>query len=122
MRLPLKGSGNACDRLNPLIESIQRAYLEAMDPAIKLESVNAMLGDGTITQTNTFDPANVRKFYQRLAKTLGENGWSISDVGGSETEDLHRLFFQVSKDFEKYHLSGYFGVQFHALPYYRVDK
>ncbi|HEV8388171.1 MAG TPA: hypothetical protein VGQ03_11180 [Nitrososphaera sp.] len=122
MRLPLKGTGHACDRLNPVIEDIQLAYLEAIDPAIKLQSVNAMLGDGTITQTNTFDPANVRKFYQRVAKSLGENGWSNSEVASSETEDLHRLFFQVSKDLEKYHLTGYFGVQFHALPYYKVDK
>lgn len=122
MRLPLKGTGDACDRLNPLIESVQQAYLEAIGPAIRLQSVNAMLGDGTITQTDTFDPANVRKFYQRLATGLSANGWSISDVASSETEDLHRLFFQVSKEFEKYHLSGYFGVQFHALPYYKVDR
>jgi hypothetical protein len=122
MRLPLKGSGYSCDRLNPVIEDIQQAYLEAINPAIKLQSVYAMLGDGTITQTNTFDPANVRKFYQRIAKSLGENGWSNSEVASSETDDLHRLFFQVSKDFEKYHLTGYFGVQFHALPYYKVDK
>jgi hypothetical protein len=122
MRLPLKGTGNACDLLNPPIESIQQAYLEAISPAIKLQSINAMLGDGTVTQTDTFDPANVRKFYQRLAKGFSENGWSISDVASSETEDLHRLFFQLSKDLEKYHLSGYFGVQFHALPYYKVDK
>jgi hypothetical protein len=122
MRLPLKGPGYTCDRLNPVIEDIQLAYLEAINPAIKLQSVNAMLGDGTITQTNTFDPANVRKFYQRIAKSLGENDWSNSEVASSETDDLHRLFFQVSKDFEKYHLTGYFGVQFHALPYYKVDK
>lgn len=122
MRLPLKGAGHTCDRLNPVIEDIELAYLEAINPAIKLQSVNAMLGDGTITQTNTFDPANVRKFYQRLARGLGENGWSSSEVASSETDDLHRLFFQVSKDLEKYHLTGYFGVQFHALPYYRVDK
>jgi len=122
MRLPLKGTGYACDRLNPVIEDIQVAYLEAINPAIKLQSVNAMLGDGTITQTNTFDPANARKFYQRVAKSLGENGWSNSEVASSETDDLHRLFFQVSKDLEKYHVTGYFGVQFHALPYYRVDK
>lgn len=122
MRLPLKGTANACDLLNPLIESVQQAYLEAIGPAITLQNVNAMLGDGTITQTDTFDPENVRKFYQRLVKGFGENGWSISDVASSETEDLHRLFFQLSKDLEKYYLSGYFGVQFHALPYYKVDK
>ena len=111
-----------CDLLNPLIESVQQAYLAAINPAIRLQSVNAMLGDGTVTQTDTFDPANVRKFYHRLSRGFGENGWSVSDVASSETEDLHRLFFQLSKDLEKYHLTGYFGVQFHALPYYKVDK
>jgi hypothetical protein len=111
-----------CDLLNPLIESVQQAYLKAMNPAIRLQSVNAMLGDGTVTQTDTFDPANVRKFFHRLSRGFGEIGWSVSDVASSETEDLHRLFFQLGKDLEKYHLTGYFGVQFHALPYYKVDK
>ncbi|HEY7734019.1 MAG TPA: hypothetical protein VIB07_04430 [Nitrososphaera sp.] len=81
-----------------------------------------MLGDGTVTQVNTFDPKKVQVFYQQLANSLKKRGWASSEISGSQTEDLHRLFFQTTKEVGKYHMSGYFGIQFHALPYYRVDK
>jgi hypothetical protein len=122
MRLPLKGSDYLCANINPASEKVQHAYLEAVTPSIGMQSVNAMLGDGTITQTNTFDPNKVRMFYKGLAKRLDDKGWSVSEISSSETEDLHRIFFQVSKDLGKYFLTGYFGVQFHAIPYYKVDK
>jgi hypothetical protein len=122
MRLPLKGTDYTCTVLNPSIAKLEQTFLSAIEPAIRMRAVSAMLGDGTVTQTNTFDPSEVRKLFQSLGRTLGEKGWSYSEVSSSETEDLHRLFFQVSKEVDKYHLSGYFGVQYHALPYYKVDK
>lgn len=122
MRLPLKGSDYICKRVNPSIDNMEQCYLTAITPAVTMQSVNAMLGDGTVTQTKTFDPENVRLFYTSLSKKLSERGWTYSNVGRSETEDLHRMFIQVTKVVGKYHLSGYFGVQYHALPYYRVNK
>lgn len=162
MRLPLKGSDYFCEKVNASAEKVQQAYLEAVGPAVAMRKASVMLGDGTITQTDTFDPQRVRAFYQRLAGLLGgvENnnagsggGWLFSGVSKSATEDLHRLFCQFSKEVgvavvatgvskrqnkekeeEKsnnnnssrhsryYHISGYFGVQFHTLPYYRVDR
>jgi hypothetical protein len=79
-----------------------------------------MLGDGTVTQTDTFDPQDVQNFYQRLIN--GMEGWLAGGISKSKTDDLHRLFVQFNKDVGKYYVSGYFGVQFHALPYYKVDK
>ena len=32
------------------------------------------------------------------------------------------MYCQFTQDVGKYHLHGYFGIQFHALPYYRVNK
>ncbi|HKU50276.1 MAG TPA: hypothetical protein VJP79_10015 [Nitrososphaera sp.] len=122
MRLPLKGNDYLCGRVNPLMEKIEKGYLDAIEPSVSMKLAPAMLGDGTVTQANTFDPSEVRRFYAGLAKKMGDQGWSFSDISSSETEDLHRLFFQVSKDIGKYHFSGYFGIQYHALPYYRVDK
>jgi hypothetical protein len=49
-------------------------------------------------------------------------GWLSGGMSKSATEDLHRLFCQFNKDVGKYYISGYFGIQFHALPYYKVDK
>jgi hypothetical protein len=122
MRLPFKGDDYFCRKVNPASESLQGAYLEAVGPSISMQQVSAMLGDGTVTQVNAFDPKRVQVFYQQLANSLKKRDWTSSEISKSQTEDLHRLFFQTTKEVGKYHLSGYFGIQFHALPYYRVDK
>jgi hypothetical protein len=120
MRIPLKGSDYFCSRVNAAFEKIQESYLESIKPAIEMRMVAAMLGDGTVTQTDTFDPQNVQNFYQRLENRL--EGWLKSGISRSNTDDLHRLFCQSNRDIGKYYISGYFGVQFHALPYYKADK
>ena len=122
MRLPLKGTDYVCKRLNPAAEDVQKSYLDTIVPLITMRGANAMLGDGTVTQANTFDPAAVRKFYQRLAGHLTKEGWSCSQIATSDTDDLRRIFFQSSKEVGKHYLTGDFGLQYHALPYYKVDK
>lgn len=120
MRLPLKGTDYFSKKANAALEKIEAGFLEAVKPAIEMKKSHAMLGDGTVTQTDTFDPQNVQTFYQRL--TNGMEGWLAGGISKSKTDDLHRLFCQFNKDVGKYYVSGYFGVQFHALPYYKVDK
>ncbi|MEO9295726.1 MAG: hypothetical protein ABI347_09025 [Nitrososphaera sp.] len=120
MRIPLKGSDNFSKQVNAAAEKVQEAYLEAIKPAIEMRKADAMLGDGTVAQVDTFDPQNVQTFYQRLTNQLG--GWMATGISKSETDDLHRLFCQFNREVGKYHISAYFGVQFHALPYYKVDR
>jgi hypothetical protein len=120
MRIPLKGTDYFCTKINIAVEVVERRYLEAITPAIAKHKANAMLGDGTVAEVETFDPQNIQAFYQLLANTL--KGWEFSGVSKSTTEDLHRLYCQFTKDIGKFHINGYFGVQFHALPYYKVDK
>lgn len=120
MRIPLKGSDYFCKQVNAKFEKILEKYLESVKPAIEMRKAAAMLGDGTVTQTDTFDPQNLQNFYQRLENRL--EGWLKSGISSSNTDDLHRLFCQFNKDVGKYYISGYFGVQFHALPYYKADK
>ncbi|HVX02952.1 MAG TPA: hypothetical protein VHA09_07330 [Nitrososphaera sp.] len=122
MRLPLKGTDYFSKQVNAAFEKVQAEFLEAIKPAISMQKSHAMLGDGTVTQTDTFDPQNVQTLYQRLANEMA--GWLSSGILKSATEDLHRLFCQFNKDIagNKYYISGYFGVQFHALPYYKADK
>ncbi|HEY3095060.1 MAG TPA: hypothetical protein VGJ42_04800, partial [Nitrososphaera sp.] len=120
MRAPFKGDNYFCWHVNAAAQKVEQAYLEAIGPAITMRKTSAMLGDGTVTQVDTFDPKNVGAFYQRLANSL--KGWTFSGILKSATEDLHRLYCQFIKEAGKYHISGYFGVQFHVLPYYRVDK
>jgi hypothetical protein len=85
-----------------------------------MRDAKAMLGDGTITQAYTFDPQNVENFLQQLGSTL--EGWAFSGILKSATEDLHRIYSTFTKEAGKFHMSAYFGIQFHALPYYRVER
>ncbi len=120
MRAPLKGNDHFCRQVNAAAQKVEEAYLEAIGPAIAMRKASAMLGDGTVAQADTFDPQNVQAFYQQLANSL--KGWTFSGILKSATEDLHRLFCQFTKEAGRYYISGYFGVQFHLLLYYRADK
>lgn len=121
MRIPLKGDDYFCSRVNAAFEDVQRVYVDAIAPAIEMRKASVMLADGTVAQVDTFDPQNVQTFYQRLTNGM-DRGWLAAGISRSATEDLHRLFCQFNREVGgKYHLSGYFGVQFHALPYYKAD-
>lgn len=119
MRIPLKGSDYFSKQVNAAAENVQEAYLESVKPAIQMRKADAMLGDGMVAQIDTFDPQNVQTFYQRLTNQLG--GWMATGISKSVTDDLHRLFCQFNREVGRYYVSTYFGVQFHALPYYKAD-
>ena len=120
VRAPFKGEDYFCSQVNANTQNVEQAYLEAIRPAIAMRKAGAMLGDGTVTQVDTFDPQNVQQFYQLLASSLED--WTFSGISKSATEDLHRFYCQFTKEVDKYYISDYFGVQFHVLPYYRVHK
>jgi hypothetical protein len=120
VRAPLRGDDYFCRQVNTAAEKVQKVYLEAIKPAIAMHQANAMLGDGTVTQADTFDPREVQSLYQQLANTLED--WTFSGVMKSGAEDLQRMYSQFTKEADKFYISGYFGIQFHVLPYYRVDR
>ena len=120
MRTPIKGDDYICRQVNAAAEKVQEAFLDAIKPAIAMRDAKAMLGDGTITQAYTFEPQNVENFLQQLGSTL--EGWAFSGILKSATEDLHRIYSTFTKEAGKFYMSAYFGIQFHALPYYRVER
>ena len=120
MRAPIKGEDYFCRKVNSAAEKVQGAFLEAIKPAIAMHQANAMLGDGTITQADTFDPQNVQNFFRQLGNAL--EGWTFSGILESATDDMHRLYCTFTKEADKFYISVYFGIQFHVLLYYRVDR
>ena len=120
MRTPLKGDDYFCRQVNEAAQRVQEAFLNAIKSAITMRQANAMLGDSTITQADTFDPQNVQNFFQQLGNVL--EGWTFSGILKSATEDVHRLYSIFTKEADKFYISVYFGIQFHELPYYRVDR
>jgi hypothetical protein len=78
-----------------------------------------MLQDGSVTKSSTFDPESVIGFYRSFLKDL--KNWEIRDIQ-ENTGDSSRIFCQISTNLDNYIIKGYFGIQFHVLPYYKLDK
>ena len=120
MRLPIKDNNYFAKNANFAYENLKSMYLEAIKPQLPMRKVDVMIGDGSITQSHTFEPEKVISFFQRLIDSL--KGWTTTGILSSNTDDLHRIYCQLTQEVGKYHLHGYFGIQFHALSYYRTDK
>jgi hypothetical protein len=79
-----------------------------------------MLGDGTLTNTSTFDPESLVLYFNIVSKSLKK--CASSGIVKSNTDDLHRITCQYFTQIEKYFVSVFFGIQYHALRYYKVEK
>ena len=85
-----------------------------------MKKIDVMLGDGTITNAETFDPKEITNGFRRILENLKD--WIVTDISNSKTEDLYRLYFQITRNIDKFYIYGYFGIQFHVLHYYKLDK
>jgi hypothetical protein len=120
MRVPLKGSDKFCLELNSVYSKMEQVYFNSIKSSLKTSSIKVMLGDGTITDSVSFDPQETVRYYNILGGRL--KGWSNYGVSKSNTEDLHRVSYQIYKQVEKYYISVHFEIQFHSLKFYSVDK
>jgi len=120
VRLPFKGDDHFANELNRAFEIVKDAYLSSIRPQLDVRKVDAMLGDGSVIQIDSFEPQKVSEFYQQLIFSI--KSWVTTGISRSKTEDLHRIYCQFAKQVGRYKLLGYFGIQYHAFPYYRVDK
>jgi len=120
MRLPLKGSDYFVKKINEAVETINEEFVYFLKSKLQMKKVDVMLGDGTITNAETFDPKEITNEFRRILENL--NDWIVTDISNSKTEDLYRLYFQITCNIDKFYIYGYFGIQFHVLHYYKLDK
>jgi len=126
MRLPIKEKEKDF-KLVKILNSINNDLRDSFEITLKkdLETVNikVMLADFTIIQTNTFDPNKILNFFFNKEKEISKlKNYKIVPVQLTKTDDLHRIFFQLSIEIEKFYFLIYMGIQFHALLYYKPDK
>jgi hypothetical protein len=119
MRIPNKIEDDFAQKLNEYFVKIEDAYLQSMKPALSTTEVNVMLQDGSVTRSETFDLQSVMRFYRSFLKDL--KNWDVADIQDT-TGELNRIFCQISANLDSYILKGYFGLQYHILPYYKPDK
>lgn len=120
MRLPINDDNDFAREIDIRFRVVREKYLSTLKPTIGMIKINAMIGDGSITQVDSFEPHKVKEFYEHFIKLL--DGWKTTGISTSKTDDLHRIYCQLSKEAGRYRLTGYFGIQYHALPYFRVDR
>jgi len=120
MRLPLKGSDYFVKKVNDAVESINEEFVYFLKSKLQMKKIDVMLGDGTITNAETFDPKEITSEFRQILESL--NNWKFTDISQSKTEDLYRLYFQITCNIDNFYIYGYFGIQFHVLHYYKLDK
>ncbi len=120
MRLGSNASDEFFKILNDKNNEIQKSFLKKIENFIKQVSINAMLGDGTITQTKTFDPMQIKDFFGKILKNL--QNWNQQEVSETNDEGLRRIFIKFDIKEGNYQLSGHMSIQFHVLLFYKADN
>ena len=120
MRLGTRTSNDFIQSLNKKNEDTQQLFLAKILDLTKSVNVNVMLGDATITEQKTFDPALVSNFYQTIIKNLKE--WSVQEVSISNNDDIRRIFTKFEIREGNYLISGHMSLQYHVLLYYKPDQ
>lgn len=120
MRLGTRTSNDFIQVLNNKNEIIQQSFLAKIIDLTKSISIKVMLGDATITEQKTFDPALVNDFYQTIIKNLKD--WSVQQVSISNNEDIRRIFTKFEIREGNYLIAGHISLQYHVLLYYKPDQ
>jgi hypothetical protein len=120
MRLPTKDQCQFCTDLNLSYSKLQQVFYDKFNSLLQISNIKVMLGDGTLTNTSTFDPESLVLYFNIVSKSLKK--CASSGIVKSNTDDLHRITCQYFTQIEKYFVSVFFGIQYHALRYYKVEK
>jgi hypothetical protein len=120
MRLPTKDQCQFCTDLNLSYSKLQQVFYDKFNSLLQISNIKVMLGDGTLTNTSTFDPESLVLYFNIVSKSLKK--CASSGIVKSNTDDLHRITCQYFTKIENYYDSVFFGIQYHALRYYKVEK
>jgi len=100
-------------------EQISQLFQKNIDSIVKPTPVKVMLGDTTVTDQNTFDPAAVGNFYNTILNKV--KGWKTEGITSTSEEDLRRIFVKLERQVGSYIISWHMSLQYHALLYYKPD-
>ena len=120
MRLGTRTPNEFIQQLNKKNEVIQKLFLSKITNLTEMIDVKVMMGDSTVTEQKTFDPAQVMDYFQKISNNLED--WSLQDVSITNNEDLRRIFTKFEIMEGNYVLSGHISIQFHVLLYYKPNQ
>jgi len=120
VRLGTDSSNEFLQSLNKKNQEIQKLYVDHIKNLIKTVQIKVMLGDSTVTDQSTFDPQEIKNFYDKIIKNLRD--WSIQNITITNNEDIRRIFTKFEIREGNYLLSGHLSQQFHVLLYYKPEQ
>ncbi len=120
MRLGTDSSNEFLQNLKKKNQEIQKLYVDHIKNLTKTVQIKVMLGDSTVTDQSTFDPQEIKNFYDKIIKNLRD--WSIQNITITNNEDIRRIFTKFEVREGNYILSGHLSQQFHVLLYYKPEQ
>jgi len=120
VRLGTSSSNEFLQSLNKKNQEIQKLYVDHIKNLTKTVQIKVMLGDSTVTDQSTFDPQEIKNFYDKIIKNLRD--WSIQNITITNNEDIRRIFTKFEVREGNYILSGHLSQQFHVLLYYKPEQ
>lgn len=100
-------------------EEIRALFLEHIKNAVIKVPVKVMLGDGTVSDQESFDPGKARQFYDYILRRLPD--WAHDGISVTTDQDLRRSFIKFEVKENNYVLSAHMSLQYHALLFYKLD-
>ena len=127
MRLPLKEKAKNQDTvilLNQFYDNIKNVFEDSIRNNIVTIETKVMLGDFSVIETKSFDPNKILTLFQNFEKMLNtrSKNWQSVPIQSTKSDDIRRLYFQLSLEIDKFYFYIYMGIQFHSLLYYQIDK
>jgi hypothetical protein len=119
MQIPSNSEDKFIKLMTEKGEKIRSLFLEHIKKFTKRVPVKVMLGDGTVSDQESFDPALVRQFYSKILKGLPD--WTNQGVSTTSDQDLRRIFIKFEVKEGNYLLSGHMSLQYHSLLFYKLD-
>jgi hypothetical protein len=127
MRLPLKEktkNQHTVILLNQFYENIKNVFEDSIRNNIVNIETKVMLGDFSVIETKSFDPNRIVSLFQNFEKMVNtkSKNWQSVPTQSTKSDDIRRLYFQLSLEIDKFYFYIYMGIQFHSLLYYQIDK
>ena len=119
MQIPSGNTDPFIKLMSEKAEIIRVGFLEQVKNLTKKVPLKVMLGDGTVTDQESFDPALVRRFFDDFLRKIPN--WSHQGVSTTSEQDLRRNFIKFEIKEGNYLLSCHMSLQYHALLYYKLD-
>ncbi len=119
MQIPSSNPDPFVKLLSEKAELVRTLFLEHVTNLTKKASLKVMLGDGTVTDQESFDPALIRQFFANLLRSVPD--WDNQGVSSTVEKDLRRMFVKFEIKEGNYLLSAHMSLQYHALLFYKLD-